>query len=102
MFKDPNMVKYYKRFALIFLIGIIADILVDYAQLYIPQFLGEVVELFGSSAQITYLDIKDIIRNVIIVAFVLFAGRIILRFSILYASTIALESVRISSSAKSI
>ena len=94
MFKDPNMVKYYKRFALIFLIGIIADILVDYAQLYIPQFLGEVVELFGSSAEISYLDIKDIIRNVIIVAFVLFAGRIVLRFSILYASTKIEASLR--------
>lgn len=94
MFKDPNMVKYYKRFALIFLIGIIADIFVDYAQLYIPQFLGEVVELFGSKAEITYLDIKDIIRNVIIVAFVLFAGRIVLRFSILYASTKIEASIR--------
>ncbi|MBR0462477.1 MAG: ABC transporter ATP-binding protein [Erysipelotrichaceae bacterium] len=86
MFKDPNILKYYRKFALVLTIGIIADILVDYAQLYIPQFLGNVVEIVGGNADAGFNDIKNIVYSIIVVAFVLFVGRMILRFSILYAS----------------
>ena len=86
MFKDKNILKYYKRFALILAIGIMADILVDFVQLFIPQYLGEVVQIVGFSINPTYDDISNIIIKIIIVAIALFLGRIIMRFTILYAS----------------
>lgn len=86
MFKDKNILKYYKRFALILAIGIIADILVDFVQLFIPQYLGEVVQIVGFSINPTYDDISNIVVKIIIVAIALFLGRIIMRFTILYAS----------------
>lgn len=86
MFKDKNILKYYKRFALILAIGIIADILVDFVQLFIPQYLGEVVQIVGFSINPTYDDISNIVIKIIIVAIALFLGRIIMRFTILYAS----------------
>ena len=64
MFKDPNILKYYRKFALILTIGIIADILVDYAQLYIPQFLGEVVGIVGSNPNAGYDDIRNIVTKI--------------------------------------
>lgn len=86
MFKDKNILKYYKRFALILAIGIMADILVDFVQLFIPQYLGEVVQIVGFSTNPTYDDISNIVIKIIIVAIALFLGRIIMRFTILYAS----------------
>ena len=86
MFKDKNILKYYKHFALILAIGIMADILVDFVQLFIPQYLGEVVQIVGFSINPTYDDISNIVIKIIIVAIALFLGRIIMRFTILYAS----------------
>lgn len=86
MFKDKNILKYYKRFALILAIGIMADILVDFVQLFIPQYLGDVVQIVGFSINPTYDDISNIVIKIIIVAIALFLGRIIMRFTILYAS----------------
>ena len=87
MFKDQNVLKYYKRFAWLLLIGVLADILVDFMQLYIPEFLGNVVQIVGYKANPVFEDIADIIRKIIIVAFALFFGRIVMRFTILYSST---------------
>ena len=62
MFKDKNLVKYYKKFGLLLMIGMLADILVDYVQLYIPQFLGEVVEIVGSNpAAVMEEDRKSVV-----------------------------------------
>lgn len=86
MFKDKNILKYYKKFALILFIGILADIMVDFVQLFIPEFLGEVVQIVGYRINPTVADIKDIVIKIIIVALCLFIGRMIMRFTILFAS----------------
>ena len=94
MFKDKNLVKYYKKFGLLLMIGMLADILVDYVQLYIPQFLGEVVEIVGSNPAAVVEDISGIIKSILIVAVTLFIGRMVMRFTILYASTMIEASLR--------
>ena len=78
--------KYYKKYLILFIIGIIADILVDAAQLYLPEYLGKLVELVSNDSNITVNDIKPIITSVLIVALVLFTGRLVMRFSILTSS----------------
>ena len=74
MFKDKNLVKYYKKFGLLLMIGMLADILVDYVQLYIPQFLGEVVEIVGSNPAAVMEDISGIIKSILIMAVALVSG----------------------------
>lgn len=74
--------KYCKKYALLLTIGIIADMFVDYAQLFIPEYLGELVELISNNTGLKIEDIKHIVIALLIVAFALLIGRIIMRFSI--------------------
>ena len=68
------------------MLGILADIIVDIVQLYIPDFLGSIVEIVSSKNGVVFADIKDIVIKVIIVAFILFVGRIVFRMAIMPAS----------------
>ena len=77
---------YYLRFSGLFIIGIVADIVVDVAQTYVPEFLGEIVNIVSNFENVTFNDIAPVIKNVLIVAVVLLLGRMLLRFGILTAS----------------
>lgn len=81
------MKKYYKRYLILFIIGIVANVVVDYVQLFIPEFLGDMVDIVSLNTNVVFDDIKKIVYSLIIVAFTLFIGRIIMRFTILVAST---------------
>lgn len=78
--------KYYLKYALFFLIGTIALILVDYFQLYIPEYLGDMVSLLDSDKTVQLADVLYIVKGLIRVALVMFVGRIVWRFAILNAS----------------
>lgn len=80
------MKKYYAKYLYLFLIGIIADIFVDYIQLYIPEYLGAMVDIVSSNKDVVFNDIKKIVISLIIVTLLLFLGRIIMRFTLLIAS----------------
>lgn len=80
------MKKYYKRYLILFIIGVIANVVVDYVQLYIPEFLGDMVDIVSLNTNVIFDDIKKIVYSLIIVAFTLFIGRIIMRFTILVDS----------------
>lgn len=84
--KRTTIKDYYLKFAGLFIIGIIADIVVDLAQTYVPEFLGSIVDIVSNKQNVVFADIAPVIRNIIIVAVVLFLGRMILRFGILTAS----------------
>lgn len=78
--------KYYKQYIVLFLIGILADIIVDAGQLYLPEYLGKLVELVSNNSHIQVNDAMPLAINVLIVAVVIFFGRLIMRFSILTSS----------------
>ena len=80
------MNKYYKRYLILFIIGIVANVVVDYVQLFIPEYLGDMVDIVSLNTNVIFDDIKKIVYSLIIVAFTLFIGRIIMRFTILVAS----------------
>ena len=69
------------------MIGIIANIVVDYVQLYIPEYLGDMVEIVSSKEGVIFADIKSIVMSLVIVSFVLLAGRTLMRFTLLIASS---------------
>lgn len=71
--------KYLNRFYLknwwLFLIGVVALIAVNYFQLLIPDYLGRIVDMFDGSA-IDKIALKEVILGVVVVAVVMFVGRI--------------------------
>lgn len=77
--------KYYIKYIVFYLIGLAGLILVDYFQLYIPEYLGKVVDI-ASSDNIDMNLISRYVLIVVFVAFIMFLGRIMWRFSIFYAS----------------
>ncbi len=75
--------RYYLKYAPLFIIGIIALIAVDFVQLYIPQYLGEVVDILqnnGDTVKIGILALK-----VLGVAGIMFIGRFIWRVTLINA-----------------
>ncbi|MBR4469814.1 MAG: ABC transporter ATP-binding protein [Erysipelotrichaceae bacterium] len=92
--KKKTVRDYYLKYIWLFLFGILADIMVDVAQTYVPEFLGEIVEVVSSNANVTLADISDIIRNIILIAFILMVGRAILRFTIMRASGLIEANIR--------
>lgn len=77
--------KYYLKFSWLFLIGLIGLVAVDVFQLFIPEYLGKLVDMFDSGA-IDKAALKEIILGVMVVAIVMFFGRIMWRLSIFNAS----------------
>ena len=80
--------KYYLKYGLFLLIGVIALITVDFAQTFIPEFLGDLVNLFdGKDTSSVNMDtLLSIIKGVLIVAFIMFVGRFVWRITIFNAS----------------
>lgn len=88
--------KYYIKYGLFFLVGIIGLIVVAYYQTLIPEYLGDLVNLFDGK-ETTNIDMDlliDIIKGVLLVAFILFVGRFVWRTSIFYASSKIEASIR--------
>ena len=77
--------KYYLKFSWLFLIGLIVLVAVDVFQLFIPEYLGKLVDMFDGGA-IDKAALKEIILGVMVVAIVMFFGRIMWRLSIFNAS----------------
>lgn len=77
--------KYYLKYIWLYLIGVVGLVAVDWFQLYIPEYLGEIVDVLGGE-EIDLAALNEIIVGVIVVAFVMFVGRVSWRFSIFAAS----------------
>ncbi len=80
--------KYYRKYAIFFIIGIAALLLVDFAQIYIPEYLGNVVDLLKDGV-ISAEEKSKIIYMIVatlIVAATMFVGRILWRLTIFHAS----------------
>ena len=80
--------KYYKKYAIFFVIGVLALVVVDIAQLFVPTFLGNIVDIL-SEGSITSEQQSQIIYMIIatlVVAAVMMLGRFLWRVTIFRAS----------------
>lgn len=77
--------KYYAKYCWLFLIGLVGLVAVDVFQLFIPEYLGKLVDMFDGGT-IDTGALKGIILGVMVVAIVMFFGRIMWRLSIFNAS----------------
>ena len=92
MLFNKHMRKYYLKYFILYLIGIAALIAVDYVQAYIPEFLGNIVKIINNNTDglVSYDEalktVSEIVGKVLIIAVVMFFGRMIWRFGLFNAS----------------
>ena len=75
--------KYYIKYLWMYLIGVVSLVVIDYAQLYIPEYLGAIVDFLDEG---NTEPIPDICLKILFIAFVIFFGRMIWRFTLFNAS----------------
>ena len=86
--KKRSIVKdYYGKYIGLFIIGILADIMVDVVQTFVPEFLGEMVDIVSTFSSVSITDISHIVKRIMIVATVLMIGRCLLRYGIMQAAS---------------
>ena len=88
--------KYYKKYGIFIFLGILFLCAVDICQLFIPDLIGKLVELFTENydpnsvmKQVQYYGLQ-----VLLISVGLFLGRIIFRFFLFGSSTKIIEGVR--------
>ena len=92
MLFEKHMRKYYLKYMILYILGIASLVAVDYAQTYIPEFLGSIVSTIKKHTDglITWNDALDkatqIGISLLIVAVVMFFGRMLWRFTLFNAS----------------
>ena len=92
MLFNKHMRKYYFQYFILYIIGIASLVAVDYAQAYIPEFLGNIVDVIKNNTDglVVFDDalkvVSEIVGKILIIAVVMFFGRMIWRFALFNAS----------------
>lgn len=89
MLLNRHINKYYLKFWWLYAIGVVGLVAVDYFQTLVPEYLGSLVDLFDNAESVELIDMNalwEVVKGVIIVGVVMFAGRITWRLSIFRAS----------------
>lgn len=92
MFTNKYLRKYFKKYFVFILIGVITLIAVDFIQLFIPEFLGEITGIFsdasnnGGFTEEMTKRVLQIVIYTILVALGIMAGRILWRLAIFHTS----------------
>ena len=89
MLLGKSLKKYYKHYIVLIIIGILSLIAVDWVQLYIPELLGKIVDLFETSYNPSDIleEVKSISLSVVFIALSMFIGRILFRVTLFRVST---------------
>ena len=93
MLFEKHINKYYRKYWFFFIIGIIALIVVDVVQTFIPRFLGRIVD-DNNQLVVDLGELGQIIGWIMLCAGIMFVGRCIWRLSIFRASTGIAASIR--------
>lgn len=75
--------RYYKKYWYYFVLGIFGLVLVDYAQLCIPEIMGQLVRDLTLYGQMTLEMVMKPVFSILIVGVLIFVGRFIWRLTIL-------------------
>jgi ATP-binding cassette subfamily B protein len=76
--------KYYIDYLLSYIIGISVLIFIDYLQLFIPQYVGEIIDVLEGNQNLEI--VFNLITSIVLIALVVTAGRFIWRYTIFGAS----------------
>ena len=92
MFTNKYLRKYFKKYAFFVIVGVLALVGVDYIQLFIPEFLGQITGIFteaGNAGGFT-TEMRDQVLKIVLyttlVALGMMAGRVLWRLAIFHTS----------------
>jgi ATP-binding cassette subfamily B protein len=80
------MLKYYLKYSWLYILGIAAIVAVDYVQTWIPDYLGEITDIIKEQPSDAASQMQRILIMIFVVAIVMFAGRMLWRFTLFNAS----------------
>ncbi|WP_211320985.1 ABC transporter ATP-binding protein [Anaeroplasma bactoclasticum] len=80
------MLKYYLKYSWLYILGIAALVAVDYVQTWIPDYLGEITDIIKEQPSDAASQMQRILIMIFVVAIVMFAGRMLWRFTLFNAS----------------
>lgn len=86
MLLGRHLNKYYLKYWWMFVLGIMALIAVDLAQTYIPEFVGQIVDFLSEGTGIHNEEILKMSLYVLLIAVIMFLGRMIWRYTLFNAS----------------
>lgn len=92
MFTNKFLRKYFKKYAIFLIIGVLALVGVDFIQLYIPEFLGQITGIFTEAGKIGGFteemtnEVLKISLYTLLVAFGMMVGRVLWRLTIFHTS----------------
>lgn len=83
MLFNKHIFKYIKRYIAFYIIGLIALIAVDYVQLFVPEIIGDIINIVNGETEGEFMPL---IWKTIMVAVVMMVGRMIWRFAVFYGA----------------
>ena len=89
MLWNKYLKKYYKRYAWLYIIGILTLIGVDLIQVFIPSLIGGIVDMLRGDSADLWRNTNDILQSCLMIMFIgigMFVGRIVWRFTLFMAS----------------
>ena len=86
MLLGKNINKYYAKYWYFFILGVIALVAVDYVQLFQPEYLGRIVDHLGEDGPVDVSLVGELCLRLLVIAGVMFAGRMLWRFTLFNAS----------------
>ncbi len=92
MFTNKYLRKYFKKYSIFIILGVISLVVVDFINLFIPEFLGQITGIFSDAANnggFTEEMTKEVLQIVvytILVALGIMVGRVLWRLAIFHTS----------------
>ena len=86
--------KYYRKYWYLLVLGILALLLVDSAQLYLPEILGDLVDHMKDYGTIDSQGLGKVVLSIFLIGVAIFVGRIVWRVTILRAGFLVEADLR--------
>lgn len=86
--------KYYRKYWYLLILGVLALLLVDYAQLCLPKILGDLIDHMNNYGTIDDQGLTKVVLSIFLIGVAIFVGRIIWRVTILRAGFLVEADLR--------
>lgn len=86
--------KYYRKYWYLLILGVLALLLVDYAQLCLPKILGDLIDHMKNYGAIDDQGLTKVVLSIFLIGVAIFVGRIIWRVTILRAGFLVEADLR--------
>ncbi len=86
--------KYYRKYWYLLILGVLALLLVDYAQLRLPKILGDLIDYMKNNGAIDNQGLTEVVLSIFLIGVAIFVGRVLWRITILRAGFLVEADLR--------